>query len=47
MPSSPYSDGFAGRHGPLDTAPDIYRESVRRLFASYLGLPAFSALMID
>ena len=41
------SDDLAGRHGSLDTAPDDYRESVRRLFAPYLDLPASSALAID
>ena len=41
------SDDLVGRHGSLDTAPGVYRESVRRLFASYLDLPASSALVID
>ena len=41
------SDDFVGRHGSLDTTPDAFRKSVRRLFAPYLDLPASSALVVD
>ena len=41
------SDDLVARHGSLDTAPDEYRDSVRKLFASRLDLPASSALVID
>ena len=38
---------LVGRHGSLDTPPDVYHESVRRLFASCLDLPASSAPVAD
>ena len=41
------SDELIGRYGSLGTAPGVYRESVLCLFASYLDLPASSALVID
>ena len=41
------SDDLVGRHGSLDIEPDDYRESVRRLFASCLDLPASSALVVE
>ena len=34
------SDDLAARHGSLDTAPDDYRDTVRKLLASHLDLPA-------
>ena len=41
------SDDLVARHGSLDTAPDDYRDSVRKLFAARLDLPVSSALVID
>ena len=41
------SDDLVARHGSLDTAPDDYRDAVRKLFASHLDLPASSALVIE
>mmetsp|Transcript_15831 Transcript_15831/g.36735 ORF Transcript_15831/g.36735 Transcript_15831/m.36735 type:complete len:287 (+) Transcript_15831:98-958(+) len=41
------SGDLVARHGSLDTAPDDYRDSVRKLVASRLDLPVSSALVID
>ena len=41
------SDDLVARHGSLDTAPDDYRDSVRKHFASRLDLLVSSALVID
>ena len=41
------SDDLVARHGSLDTAPDDYQDSARKLFVLYLDLPAFSALVTD